>query len=375
LVVTEYYGSDGKYCGSGSIVWRNGKVAQVLTCAHGYQAGMRAAVVTQDGRSHWANIVGVDAMQDVALLEIADPGIEPLQIADREPQVGERVYACGFDNAELTRFMGSWGAWTSYGSYDQRNSIVLQTTCSMRPGTSGGPILNSRGQVVATIHGGAGAGYTSGPCLPRVRALLRFILPPYPNRPGIIIPKPITPTVIVTGEAAPAPCKPAGGTVSTPQPSVDIAALEARVAILEAKVAVLENRPVPPGPTGPPGPAGQDGREGKPGPVGPAGKDGELQPIPIEQLAAAVQEKLPPIHVNVIRQKNVKCDDGQVRPVWIDDVKKPFVLVGGQRDFRQAAYPNYVPPASSAEKPAMIVIETEDVPLGGTLPLRLVPVR
>lgn len=87
--------------------------------------------------------------------------------------------------------------------------------------------------------------------------------------------------------------------------------LENRVAKLEAQVAALKLQPGPPGERGPQGergPAGKDGTNGR------DGKD--AAPLDIA--------KLPPIHVQVIR-------DGKV-------------------------------------------IESEDVPLGGTLPLRLVPV-
>jgi len=108
---------------------------------------------------------------------------------------------------------------------------------------------------------------------------------------------------------------------------VEVAALQARVEALEAKLTALEVKPGPAGPRGPLGPQGPPGRDGRNGEDGTNGKDGnpaQLQPIPIEELAAVVQRKLPPIHVQIV--KNGK------------------------------------------------VIQSVDVPLGGTLPLRLVPV-
>ena len=323
MVVTEYHNGPEKYCGSGVVVWHNGTISHVLTCAHGYQSGMRAAVITQDRRMFWANILGMDPMQDVALLETAELGVDPMPIAKVAPQPGERVYAAGFDGADLTRFTGSWGVLKSYGSYDQQHAIVAQTTCSMKPGTSGGPIVDSHGRLIGTIHGGTGPGYTSGPCLQLVRGLLKFLLPPYRRNPVIVQQQLAS---INVHSATPDPCTPANGSNVTSEDSSgsnNVASddVAARLDRIESILETLQKQPVVPGPVGPPGPAGP---QGPTGPAGPAGKDADPAPVDLANLAVEVVKRLPPIHVEVIR-------DGRVT-------------------------------------------QSEDVFLGGTLPLRLVPV-
>jgi hypothetical protein len=350
MVLTEFYTSGAKYCGSGAIVWRDGKTAHVLTCAHGYKSGMRPAAVTQDGHLYWANLIGIDYMQDVALLEIADPGIKPLPIAAQAPRIGERVYAAGFLNSDLNRYVGSWGTVTGYASYDKANNIVCQTTCSTGNGTSGGPVLNTQGQVIGTIHGGSesGGGYTSGPCIQLVRRILRFALPPYPNRPGILIPKPAQASsglVVASGPSGndtstpnrpanepgtagaipiPDPCEPVEGEQPTAPADTQAADISARLDKIEAMIEALAAKPSPPGPAGPKGdrgPPGADGKAGPQGPVGPAGppgKDGGLQPIDVADLTdaqiAALAKRLPPIYLRAKDPNTgVLSDEIQVR--------------------------------------------------------------
>ncbi|MFA6245169.1 MAG: hypothetical protein WC655_29770, partial [Candidatus Hydrogenedentales bacterium] len=227
---------------------------------------------------------------------------------DEPPKVGETVFWCGYSARGYisgnARVIGYEGA-----------QIII--TGEVPNGTSGGPIYTRRGivGVLTECRQYEGQAWqTYGPCFPVLRRLLKIALPPYPNRPGVIVPKPC-PTVVCP-LPIPAP--------DTPQPAVDISALQARIEALEAKVAALEKMPGPTGPRGPPGPAGKDGRDGSNGTNGKDGNPAQLQPIPIDQIAEEITKRLKPIHVQVV--KNGK------------------------------------------------VIQSVDVPLGGTLPLRLVPV-
>ncbi len=347
LVVTEFGapGQSERTVGSGVIVAADGKMATVLTCAHGYKTLMKVVVIIQGGQRYRADIVGVDAVQDVMLLEIADPGIAPHPIAATEPARGERVYICGFVGGSLSAYAGSWGTVKQWVSPKVRGrSTFIETTCVSKNGQSGGPILNSRGQVVGIITGNRKGAI--GPCLPRVRKVLKFLLPPYPNRPGVIVPKP---------RPRRAPVKPKRPraaaseqlvkVVFSPKPlQHDISALLARIDKLETQIAALQLRPGIPGLRGPTGPAGKVGTAGR------DGKDASLQPIPLDDLAAEVLGRLPPIYMQVIRNGKV--------------VKLKAIPLGGT-----------LPPIHVQVIRNGKVIENADVPLGGTLPLRLISVR
>lgn len=286
LVVTQCSGGGETTVGSGAIVQRDGVRSIVLTCAHGYRNGMTVTVVTGGGKRYQAAVLGVDAIQDVMAVEIADPGVKPFALAESEPAVGEKLYACGFAGGR--EFFGTWGAVRQFVSPDQgRGWTFIEVTCHTRNGCSGGPILNGRGEMVGLITGGGNEGATTGPCLLRVRAVLKFLLPPYGARP------------VVAGVAR----KPAE---QQPQPpAVNNSALEERVAKLEAQLAALAITPAQPGPPGPAGPQGPPGKDGKTGASGRDGKDGELQSIPLDQIAAEVRKKLPPIYVGAIRDGKV----------------------------------------------------------------------
>ncbi len=327
LVVTEFGapGRSERTVGSGVIVAADGKMATVLTCAHGYKALMKVVVIIQGGQRYCADIVGVDAVQDVMLLEIADPGIASHPIAATEPARGERVYICGFVGGSLSAYAGSWGTVKQWVSPKVRGrSTFIETTCVSKNGQSGGPILNSRGQVAGIITGNRKGAI--GPCLPRVRKVLKFLLPPYPNRPGVIVPKsrprlapvkPKRPRAAASEQLVPVVFPPAEATAQID--ATTRITIDARLDRIEKLIAALAKQPSQPGPQGPPG------NDGKAGPIGPVEKDAPLKPIPLDDIVAEVLSRLPPIQFKLIR-------DGKV-------------------------------------------IEEEDVYLGGTLLLRLVPVR
>ena len=94
-------------------------------------------------------VVAFDIKNDLVVLKIADEGTPlPLGNSDRV-QIGESVYAVGFpDNYKVTE-----GAIHSI----QKNNKWFKMTVDISAGNSGGPILNSEGEVI----GVAAAGYDS----------------------------------------------------------------------------------------------------------------------------------------------------------------------------------------------------------------------
>ena len=185
VVLTKFYiraadGHEETALGSGFIAGRDEakKIAYVLTCAHGYHSQMDVAVfICGEKQGYQARVEDVDAVQDVILLTIADPGIIPVVLSDAEPAIGEKVYACGFAGGR--NMLGSWGQFKNYLSPEnEREETLIETTCQTVSGCSGGPIFACDGKVLGLITGsGRGTG-TTGPCFPRLRKLLGYQYPP-----------------------------------------------------------------------------------------------------------------------------------------------------------------------------------------------------
>jgi S1-C subfamily serine protease len=86
-------------------------------------------------------------LRDLALLKTADP-ISVLTTARDAPKLGQWVAAIGypFDSEERARLSYTQG---SISSYDTSGLIV--TDAAINSGNSGGPLINSRGEVVGTV--------------------------------------------------------------------------------------------------------------------------------------------------------------------------------------------------------------------------------
>lgn len=100
-------------------------------------------LVAYDGR-FWNSYFD---LRDLALLKAADP-INVLSTAKDAPKLGQWVAAIGypFDSEEKARLSYTQG---SISSYDTSGLIV--TDAAINGGNSGGPLINSRGEVVGTV--------------------------------------------------------------------------------------------------------------------------------------------------------------------------------------------------------------------------------
>lgn len=89
-------------------------------------------------------VLGVDQDRDLALLSV-DVKAPALRLADPVPaEVGDTVYAVG--NPEGLE--GTFPQGLISGIRQRGSDSILQITAPISPGSSGGPFLNSKGQVV-----------------------------------------------------------------------------------------------------------------------------------------------------------------------------------------------------------------------------------
>lgn len=144
--------------GSGWVVRRN----IVATNAH-VIAGQEETRVVSAGGSFAAQVVYVDAANDVALLRVLRLPIAPLAVDSRGPYP-KPVVLLGFPHdGELTATAGTAGEPRSVLAPDAyRRRVRPRTVVPLRgqvePGESGGPVVDKRGSVIAMIFGGARTG-------------------------------------------------------------------------------------------------------------------------------------------------------------------------------------------------------------------------
>jgi len=137
--------------GSGFVFDKNG---HVITNEHVVNDAEKVIVTFLDGRSYNAEVIGVDAATDIAVIQVdADSSLlKPLHIGDSSNlKVGMKVAAIG-NPFGLSGTMTS-GIISALGRLlPQATGFsipdVVQTDAAINPGNSGGPLLNSRGEVV-----------------------------------------------------------------------------------------------------------------------------------------------------------------------------------------------------------------------------------
>jgi putative serine protease PepD len=139
--------------GSGVLVDAAGLI---LTNAHVVAGGQPLITVTlDDGQTIPAQVVGADAVFDIAFLRIRPPAGAPLPVArlgDSDAvRVGDEVYAIGNPfglEQTLTRGIVSAVNRILPGATWSMKEPLIQTDAAINPGNSGGPLVNVCGDVV-----------------------------------------------------------------------------------------------------------------------------------------------------------------------------------------------------------------------------------
>lgn len=137
--------------GSGFLIDTDG---HILTNYHVVQGAQQIEVTLGDQSRYKAKLIGADTRNDIALIQI-DVGskkVTPLPLGDsRNLQVGQRVLAIGnpfgFSGTLTTGIVSSLGR-TVQTSDTTFIDDAIQTDAAINRGNSGGPLLDSRGQVI-----------------------------------------------------------------------------------------------------------------------------------------------------------------------------------------------------------------------------------
>lgn len=139
--------------GSGFFVSEN----IVVTNAHVIKGATNgyAKLINDKSKLEILGFIAIDEMHDLVLLEIKNSKGKKLKLGKADlPEVGEDVYAIG--NPQGLEGTFSKGIVSSIRDFEGHN--IIQITAPISPGSSGGPLINSVGEVI----GIAFASFSSG---------------------------------------------------------------------------------------------------------------------------------------------------------------------------------------------------------------------
>lgn len=128
-------------------------INEVVTTASVVLGAEKLVVVTENGISVDARLVGMDPVRNVALLRVDGVELPPIVLADRPASLGDWVIALGVSyRGQPTQSVGN----VSYRFREPRLSL-LQLTNDVYPGNSGGAALDTHGNLVGLVQGELGA--------------------------------------------------------------------------------------------------------------------------------------------------------------------------------------------------------------------------
>jgi serine protease Do len=152
---TVNYDSSGSAEGSGIILDSDG---YIVTNSHviGDSKKYQVSVITSDGTTYDAKVIGYDTRSDLAVLKIDAKGLPECELGDSSQLVlGDYVIAIG--NPGGTQFAGSItngivsGIDRIIDTTDTESTSAMryiQTNAAINPGNSGGALVNMYGQVI-----------------------------------------------------------------------------------------------------------------------------------------------------------------------------------------------------------------------------------
>lgn len=129
----------------------------ILTAHHVLERVDQITVQTHDKRTLPAQVIGRDAATDLAVLRVANLGLQPAQAAQEQARVGQLVIALGRHPVDGP--MASVGIVSTVSGplRTERGGNLeryIRTDAIPYPGFSGGPLIDAQGQIVGVLTTG-----------------------------------------------------------------------------------------------------------------------------------------------------------------------------------------------------------------------------
>ncbi len=189
-----FFASEVEGSGSGSVIDKKG---HILTNFHVVEGAESINVTLDSGESYPAALLGSDPDNDIAVLRIdaSEDRLHPITISDSSNlRVGQRIFAIG-NPFGLERTMTDGIISSLNRQLPSRNrrtmKAIIQIDAALNQGNSGGPLLNTRGELIgmntaiATSTGdSAGIGFAI-PAATIRRVVPQLIQYGYVSRPTI----------------------------------------------------------------------------------------------------------------------------------------------------------------------------------------------
>jgi len=160
--------------GSGFLISSDGLIItnKHVTAAGGDEATNEYKITFQSGKEYYAQLIGDDPVDDLAIMKIFDKNLPYLQIGDSNSlTTGTTVIAIGnalgrYNNTATKGIVSGLGrsllAADSNGNPEELENVI-QTDAQINPGNSGGPLIGLDGKViginVAKDEGGESIGF------------------------------------------------------------------------------------------------------------------------------------------------------------------------------------------------------------------------
>jgi serine protease Do len=141
----------GNFSGTGFALTPEG---YIVTSYHVVKDADSVFIENGKGERYKVKNIFQDQKHDLALLQVDDPaftsfGKLPYTLKRTSADLGERVFTLGFPREDLVYGEGSISAKTGFAG----DSLSYQISVPVNPGNSGGPLLDSNGNLIGVISG------------------------------------------------------------------------------------------------------------------------------------------------------------------------------------------------------------------------------